>query len=114
MTEETETRTVDVKGRFVTVKRLNEAQLIMVARDAELLQRDDVEPRRKLQTAGYIMDVLESAIVTDEDRDYVLRLARKGELDLVDLIGFLSSFTDTEVVAPKKNVVRRGRPRKAQ
>ena len=109
-----EARTVDVKGRTVAVKPLNDAQLIMVARDAELLQRDDIENSRKLKTAGYIMDTLESAIATEDDRDYILQLTRRGELNLTDMLGFLQVAHSGDVeVAPKK-VVKRGRPRKAQ
>lgn len=103
-----DTRLVDVKGRTVVVKQLKDAQLLLMSRDAQLLIKDDVTPAAKVEAGGWILDTFESAIVQAEDRAYVLKLVRQGELELKDFLGFLTAFQEPEVA--KKPVVRRGRP----
>lgn len=113
MTEEI--RPVDVKGRKINVRRLRDAQLLLLLRDAENMRREDVSLERKLKSGGYIMDIFESAIVEDADKDYVLRLVRQGDLEILDLTGMLSTFAEDEQDAPvPAKVVKRGRPRKTQ
>jgi hypothetical protein len=108
---EPETRPVHIKGRDIQVKKLRDAQMVMIARDADLLGREDVDTRRKLDAVNSVMTMFESVIVSDEDKKYVIDLTRQGELDIADFMTFLTVFADE--APPKKPVVRRGRPRKA-
>lgn len=108
----TDTRIVDIKGRPVVVRQLTDAQLILMGRDASTLSREDVPGARKLEAAGFIMDMFESAIVQVTDRAYVMDLTRKGELEMQDFLGFLSAFKEAEPAV--KPVVRRGRPPRAK
>jgi hypothetical protein len=103
---ETNIRVVDVKGRNVSIKPLTDAQLLLMSRDASLLQKDGVPNAAKLQAGGWILDAFESVIISDEDKAYCTLLMRMGELTLEDFIGFLSAFSEE----PAKPVVRRGRP----
>lgn len=108
-----DTRLVPIKGREIVVKQLTDAQLVLMGRDASMLERTELDDRRKLRAAGDIMDMFESAIVQQVDRDYVFSLVRKGELELKDFLEFLTAFAPEPEV--KKPAVRRGRPpRKAQ
>lgn len=109
----TDTRIVDVKGRAIVVRQLKDAQLLLMGRDAAILQKGDVAPQRKLEVAGYILDIFESAIVQPDDHAYIMDLTRRGELELRDFLGFLSAFHDDEPAPEPKPVVRRGRPRKS-
>lgn len=102
-----DTRLVDVKGRTIVVKQLKDAQLLLMRRDAARMMQDSVPNDEKVEAGGWILEAFESAIVQPDDHAYVLSLMRKGELELVDFLGFLSAFTETE---PKKATVRRGRP----
>lgn len=111
-----ETRLVSIKGKSIVIKKLTDAQLIIMGRDIARIEDDKLDPAAKLVAAGYIMDMFESAIVQGDDRDYVKGLARQGEIDLPDFLSFLSSFQATDEATPvAKPVVRRGRtPRKVQ
>lgn len=101
-----ETRLVPVKGRSIVIRQLQDAQLLLLAREARLAQRDDTDPTRRLAAVGRIFDLLESAVVQQEDKDYLLDLTVQGELALRDLTGFISAFADEEKAKPR---VRRGR-----
>lgn len=107
--KEIDTRLVDVKGRSIVVKQLKDTQLLLMGRDAEVLDNPDADGRRKLRAAGYILDMFETAIVQQFDREYVMGLARSGDLELADFLGFLSAFEE-KPAEEKKPVVRRGRP----
>jgi predicted lysophospholipase L1 biosynthesis ABC-type transport system permease subunit len=102
-------RVVDIKGRNVSIKPLTDAQLLLMNRDAQLLQKDSVPSAAKLQAGAWILDAFESVIISEDDKAYVTLLMRTGDLTLTDFVSFLSAFSDE----PVKPVVRRGRPRKS-
>lgn len=101
-----ETKSVPVKGRDVEVKRLVDLQLMYLQRYAGILQKDDVANNEKVLAIGTMLDILESAVVQPKDREYLTSLAIKGDLELKDLMGFITAFGPTE----EKPKVRRGRP----
>ena len=105
-----ETRLLEIKGRQIVVRQLKDVQMLMLLREAQLMQREDVETTRKLLATTRMMDVLESAIVQDEDKEYLTDLNVRGDLELSDLMGVITVFSNDE--EPKKAAVRRGRPRK--
>lgn len=105
-----DTRLVEVKGRQIVVRQLGEMQLILMAREARLVKKEDLETGRRMDAVGRIFDILESVVVQQEDRDYLMDLTVQNQLEVSDLTGFISAFTDE---APAKPQVRRGRPRKS-
>lgn len=107
-----ETRLLEIKGRHVVVRALKDTQILLLAREAQILTRKDVDKNRIMQGVTRLMDILESAIVQDMDRDYVTDLTIRGELELSDLMGVLTAFRDVQTAAEPKPAVRRGRPRK--
>jgi hypothetical protein len=106
-----ETRIVDVKGRSVVVRQLNDSQLMLMAREAKVLQGSAADGARKMSATARIFDILESAVVQQEDRDYLIDLVTAGDLGLADLIGFVTVFVPEQDDKPK---VRRGRPARAR
>lgn len=113
MTEDAgrETRLIEIKGRQVVVRKLQDVQILFLTREAQILTRPGVPKERLLLGATRLMDILESAIVQDSDREYVTDLAIRGDLELSDLFEVLAAFRDQKAEA--KPAVRRGRPRKA-
>jgi len=100
-----ETRLVDVKGRNIVVRQLLDAQLLLLGREARLASKDDIDNARRLTAVGRIFDILESAVVQEEDREYLLDLTVAGQLGLKDMMNFIDVFGDQEA----KPKVRRGR-----
>jgi hypothetical protein len=100
-----ETRIVDVRGRNIVVRELVDAQLLLLGREARLAMNPATDQNRRLICVGRIFDILESVIVQEEDRDYILDLTVKGTLSLADMLGFISAFQEDE----QKPRVRRGR-----
>jgi hypothetical protein len=104
-----DTRLVPVHGRNIVVRQLQDAQLVLLAREARLAQRDDTDSGRRMTAVARAFDILESAIVQESDRDYILDLTVKGQLTLEDLLGFITAFESEQDEKPR---VRRGRPAK--
>lgn len=102
-----ETQIVDVHGRNVVIKKLIDTQVMLLAREAKILQRDDIGMDRKMDGIDRMFAILESVVVQAEDRKYMQDLMTVGDLDLRELISFVTSF---EVSGDEKPVrVRRGR-----
>jgi hypothetical protein len=104
-----QTQIIDVKGRNVVIRELNDAQLVLMAREARLATKDDIDIHRRMAAVGRIFDILESCVVQEEDRDYLMDLTVKGSLELKDMMDFIAAFAPEEVAKPR---VRRGRPAK--
>jgi len=105
-----ETRIVLVHGRNIVIRKLVDAQMMLLARESKILQRDDVEGSRKLESVDRMFRILQTAIVQPEDREYLEDMIVEGEVDLSELISFVTVFTKTEDGEDIKPKVRRGRP----
>lgn len=104
-----ETRNVDVKGRPVTIKQFTDAQVFLLSREARLASRSGTEGPRKVDAVARVFDILESVLVNDEDREYLMDLTVKGELELKDFLAFIG---DGDEEQEQKPAVRRGRAAK--
>lgn len=98
-----DTRIVDIKGRNVVVRQLTDAQMLLLSREGRLASKEGTEPTRRVAAIARIFDILESAIVQEEDREYLMDLTVAGNLQLGDMTSFITVFSEDE---PK---VRRGR-----
>jgi len=103
-----ETRIVQVRDRNIVIRQLIDAQMMLMAREAKMLQRDDVPTDRKVDGVDRMFRILESAVVQPEDREFLEELIITGDLDLRELMSFISVFKDDD--EDEKPKVRRGRP----
>lgn len=101
-----ETQVVPVRDRSIVVRKLADTQMLLLAREAKVLQRDDASTDRKLEGVDRMFRILESAIVQPADREYLEELMTIGDLDLRELLTFVTAFQDEDDDKPK---VRRGR-----
>lgn len=103
-----ETQVVAVRDRSIVIRQLIDTQRMLIARWAVMIQRDDIPGAQKLELLSKMFDTLESVIVQQEDRDYVEELMAAGQLDLRELISFMTAF-DNQGEGGAKPKVRRGR-----
>lgn len=103
-----ETRVVLVRDRSIVVRKLIDTQMLLLAREAKILQRDDISVDRKMDSIDRMFRVLESAVAQPSDREFLDDLMITGELDLRELLSFVSAFSEDDEKAPKPKV-RRGR-----
>lgn len=110
-----DTRLIPVNGRQIVVRELLPAQAILIMRLIRNLRRDigpdDVDRMTIINNTAKVLDIIESAVVQQEDRDYLEDLIVERKLDLKELVGVVTAFRDDVEEKPK---VRRGRPRKSQ
>lgn len=102
-----QTQVVLVRDRNVVVRKLIDTQMLLLAREAKILQRDDVSVDRKMEGIDRMFRILESAVVQPSDREFLEELMLAGELDLRELLTFVTVFGADEVEDKPK--VRRGR-----
>lgn len=103
------TRDVPVKGRIVVVKQLNDAQLLLLGREARLASKESTEGSRRLDAIGRVFDLLESVVIKPEDKDYLMDITVRGDLELKDLTDFITAFSDEDKDQEQKPKIRRGR-----
>lgn len=101
-----DTRDVPVKGRNIVVKRPTDAQFLLLARETRLAQKEATDRGRRLEAIGRVFDILESVVISPDDKDFLMEQTVAGDLELADLTTFLSAFNEDEDEKPK---VRRGR-----
>jgi hypothetical protein len=102
-----DTRIVPVKGRSIVVHQLTDAQLLLMSREARLARREETESDRRFTAVARIFDILESVVVQESDKEYLMDLTVAGALELKDLLDFISAFSDDK--DEEKPKVRRGR-----
>lgn len=108
-----ETRPATVRGRVIQVRKLGDAQGPLLARELLLVRKPTADPFRRVQAVARVFDILESVVVSEEDREYLIELNMTGDLRMIDMMNCLSVWSDEE--QPKSQgpaVVRRGRPRR--
>lgn len=103
-----ETQIVDVHGRNIVIKKLVDTQVMLLAREAKILQRDDISVDRKLDGIDRMFSILESVVVQPDDKAYMEDLMTSGDLDLRELITFVTAF-EVKPGDEKPVRVRRGR-----
>jgi len=89
-------RPVTVRDRKILVRKLIDTQYMLLNRCAQILTRPHVDKGKKLETIDRMFTVLESAIVNDEDREFLEDLMAEGKLDLRELLGFVTVFEGDE------------------
>lgn len=109
-TPNTEPRDVDVRGRAISVKMLTDAQMMLLGRESRLARLPGTDSERRMTAVARLFDILESVIIKPEDQEYCVNLAVKGDLELKDLMDFITVFVDEEEEEEEDQPkVRRGR-----
>jgi hypothetical protein len=102
-----ETKLVPIGGRNIVVRELTDAQMALLMRESDILKRKDIDTERKLKTVSLMFKVLQSAVVQEEDREFVDEQIAIGDLGLREMMDFILVFTEDE--ADEKPKVRRAR-----
>jgi hypothetical protein len=97
-----------VRDRSIVVRQLIDTQMILLAREAKILQRDDVSIERKMDGLDRMFRILETAVAQPSDREFLEELMIEGSLQLPELLSFVTSFNQP-ADGPVKPKVRRGR-----
>jgi hypothetical protein len=111
MTEDAgrETRVVPVGGRNIVVRMLTDTQMLHLMRHAKILSSDSVETPGKLDSMDRMLTILNSVVVQETDKDWLVQAQESGEVDIKDMVGWVNAFK-SESKAP---VVRRARVKRA-
>lgn len=105
-TRERETRIVPIHGRSIVVRQLVDTQMVHLMRHARILQKDNVDIPTKLDSVERMFTILKKMVVQQLDQDFLTGLEEDGEIELKDLMAFITAFEGE----PEKPKVRRGRP----
>jgi len=79
--------------------------MLHLMRHAKILSSDAVENDLKLDSMERMLKILNSVVVQDTDRDWLVEAQENGDIELSDMTGWVNAFK-SESKAP---VARRGR-----
>lgn len=100
--------TVVIADRPVRVKQPTETQLILIGRHSKKAEK--AGKAEEYKDAVYHMadalDIIDSLIVEDEDREYIIDLMSSGKLEIDALLTFISADRGATKTAPKPRVSR--------
>jgi len=110
-----ETRIIPVGGRSIVVRRVTDAQRILLMRlvrnIGDLKEGQDTTAREKaMKNVAKILDIIDSTVVQESDWDHLEKLIITRKLDMKELVGVVTAFDEEQPT--QKPVVRRGRPPK--
>jgi len=105
-----QTLPVPIKGRDILVRQLTDSQMIHMLRHSKILQADGVDRATKLESAERLFRILHTVVVQQEDKDYLDEQEESGQVELKDLMPFVTAFS----AEPEKPKARRGRPPRVQ
>lgn len=103
--------TVTIKGREIPIRKLNETQMMLLVREARLLQSSQ-DVNRKLRSIALMIDIVESAIIDPEDQEWLMGQAGTGNISFGEILQMAAPFeatVDGEVTESRP--VRRARAR---
>ena len=103
-----ETRVVPVAGRNIVVRQLTDAQMLHLMRHAKILS-SDIENMVKLDSMDRMLKILNSVVVQESDREWLVEAQENGDLELAEMTGWVNAFK-----APSNGpVVRRTRAKRS-
>lgn len=107
------TQIVPVSGRNIVIKKLTDIQMSLLLRGSKILSSPNVEQEQKMEMMEQMFQILDSVVVQDDDKKWVLQCQIKGDLELKDMVEWVTVFKDEEDEDAKKKqpAVRRGRTR---
>lgn len=106
-----QTQIVPVCGRNIVIKKLTDIQMSLLLRGSRILASDHVDNDQKLEMMEQMFQILDSVVVQDADKKWVLEQQIKGNLELKDMTSWVTVFGDEGEDAKKKPTVRRSRAR---
>jgi hypothetical protein len=104
------TQIVPVCGRNIVIKKLTDIQMGLLLRGSRILSSPNVAREQQVDMMDQMFQILDSVVVQDGDKKWVLEQQIKGNLELKDMTDWVSVFKDEED-NEKKPAVRRGRTR---
>ena len=98
-----------ISGREISVKPLNEAQVMLIMREGQLLKSDKVEVDRRMKGVSTILNIVEASIEDPEDREWVIDQVAMGIVEFPELLRLVAPQVETDT--PPKPVRRATRKR---
>jgi hypothetical protein len=110
-----ETRIIPVGGRQVVVRKVTDAQRILLMRLVRNIvdlegSPDTAASNKAMKNVAKILDIIDSTVVQESDWDHIEKLIITRKLDMKELVGVVTAFNEEQPT--QRPVVRRGRPPK--
>jgi len=96
-----------VAGREISVRELNETQMMLLMREGQILRSEKTETDRRLKAIVTVLDVVESSIQDAEDLEFVMGLVAKGQVGFAELLTLVAPRMEEATPAPVRRATRK-------
>jgi hypothetical protein len=94
-----------VAGREISVRPLNETQIMLIMREGSILRSDKVETERRMKGIATILDIIENAVTDADDLDFLMKEVSVGNVEFSDLLKLVAPQAET--LAPVRRATRK-------
>jgi hypothetical protein len=88
---------------------LTDTQMLHLMRHAKILSSDAVENENKIESMERMLTILNSVVVQDTDKAWLVQAQESGEVEIQDMVGWVNAFRTSET----KSTVRRARVKRS-
>jgi hypothetical protein len=96
-----------VAGREISVRELNETQMMLLMREGQILRSEKADNDRRLKAIVTVLDVVESSIQDADDLEFVMGLVAKGQVGFAELLRLVAPTMDEAPPAPVRRATRK-------
>ncbi len=94
-------------GREISVRELNETQMMLLMREGQILRSDKAETDRRLKAIVTVLDVVESSIQDADDLEFIMGLVAKGQVGFAELLALVAPRMEEAAPAPVRRATRK-------
>src|SRR5262245_17326281 len=103
---------MDVNGRDVLFRSLSSVQYMQLQHEGFLLEKDTTDMNRKRKSLDRVFRTMRSAIVNDDDKEYIEDLIADGKISLRELVRKILQVYKSTKDEPTPAVRRARTPRR--
>jgi hypothetical protein len=96
-----------IQGREISVRALNETQMMLLMREGQILRSSKSDNERRLKSIVTVLDVVESSIQDAEDLEFVMGLVAKGQVGFAELLQLVAPSMEEAPPAPVRRATRK-------
>lgn len=96
-----------VGGREISIKKLNETQIMLIMREGAVLRSPKIDTERRMKGVATILDIVESSIEDPDDLEYILKLVSIGKVEFPELLSLVAPEQEEAPKAPVRRAARK-------
>ena len=96
-----------VAGRDISVKPLNETQVMLIMREGTILRSPKMDTERRMKGVATILDIIESSVEDADDLEFLMKQVSIGKVEFEQLLKLVVPQSEAPATAPVRRAARK-------